>query len=435
MLIGKLKSLTQDSQCKRLLDVLDLESDKASNIKSLLKAPTLKEHLTLTTKFLLSLDSEFPPLVSELGSSKVNTKTDLANVIVDFVTLAQDSKCPKCLVDYTPCGPTNCDAEFNCFKCSRPCHQGCYANIQVQPKYGIVFLCLSCISLAVPATPVDPKDETPPPSDLPVAPKEETPPPSDAPVVPKDTEADHSTPAASKEPPPPKDTKPNGEKQKDAKLTFDRTQQVCKLLKAGKCPHGITGKSNGECPSYHPPFCFRFQKNGPNGNHGCRKGKQCSYYHPTMCRNGLNDNMCLDKNCKFTHIRGCKRKASAKYPGQPSASLPSSNQIKSQTSNPVVQPINHSISTRSSSGVNQNPWTGNGSEKHDNSDFLMHLAQLRADMTTMIQEVVQSTLMKLQSRQFYQQMPTTMSSPFSSHNPLYQQNFPPLNHPVQAHQM
>ena len=44
-------------------------------------------------------------------------------------------------------------------------------------------------------------------------------------------------------------------------------------------------------------------QNGSKPRRGCSKGKDCEYYHPPLCKNGLRSGKCK-KDCKFHHIKG-----------------------------------------------------------------------------------------------------------------------------------
>ena len=39
---------------------------------------------------------------------------------------------------------------------------------------------------------------------------------------------------------------------------------------------------------------------------GCRKGDQCQYVHPKLCRKALETRVCANKRCRFYHVNGTK---------------------------------------------------------------------------------------------------------------------------------
>ncbi len=47
---------------------------------------------------------------------------------------------------------------------------------------------------------------------------------------------------------------------------------------------------------------------GPRDDHGCKLVKISPNNHPVLCRNSVQRHKCINKDCKFTHIRGTKRK-------------------------------------------------------------------------------------------------------------------------------
>ena len=85
---------------------------------------------------------------------------------------------------------------------------------------------------------------------------------------------------------------------------------ICPLYKKMQCPHGLTGKRHVDgapCAKLHPKRCIRYCRSATDKKHGCIKGKECKYYHPILCRHSVKRHVCLDKNCKFTHLKGTKR--------------------------------------------------------------------------------------------------------------------------------
>ena len=68
---------------------------------------------------------------------------------------------------------------------------------------------------------------------------------------------------------------------------------------------GISGK---ECKFTHPKLCNKFTQHGTRQPHGCNKGKNCQYFHPTMYLNSLLKSECFNERCKLLHIKGTARK-------------------------------------------------------------------------------------------------------------------------------
>ena len=91
----------------------------------------------------------------------------------------------------------------------------------------------------------------------------------------------------------------------------DPSDRVCQKYKTGKCPHGIRGNKviNDEtCAFSHPKRCFKYCKAGDDKKYGCKKSKNCTYFHPKLCRSSVKTKVCTDLNCTFVHLKGTSRK-------------------------------------------------------------------------------------------------------------------------------
>lgn len=85
---------------------------------------------------------------------------------------------------------------------------------------------------------------------------------------------------------------------------------ICPLYLKNSCPHGTSGKKlidDKECDKYHPKCCHRFVKEGPKSKRGCRKGKNCDFFQPVLCKYSLGNRRCTNKECTFVHLPGTKR--------------------------------------------------------------------------------------------------------------------------------
>jgi len=93
---------------------------------------------------------------------------------------------------------------------------------------------------------------------------------------------------------------------KDAKIK-ERTKEetVCKYYTKGYCKHGIKGTG---CKFRHPKACKKLLLHGNKKPKGCNEGKNCDHFHPRMCSNSIKKGECFDKDCKFVHVKGTKRK-------------------------------------------------------------------------------------------------------------------------------
>lgn len=86
--------------------------------------------------------------------------------------------------------------------------------------------------------------------------------------------------------------------------------EVCEALKAGKCPHRISGRTlvNGVlCSKAHPKRCRKFTRFGTNAKQGCLLGSECKYYHPQHCKSSVKNKQCFNDKCTLTHLVGTKR--------------------------------------------------------------------------------------------------------------------------------
>ena len=86
--------------------------------------------------------------------------------------------------------------------------------------------------------------------------------------------------------------------------------EICPLYKKMKCPHGLTGKreiNGAPCQKRHPPRCLTYCRFAKDSKRGCTKGKECKYFHPTLCKHSVKRRVCTVKDCTFTHLKGTKK--------------------------------------------------------------------------------------------------------------------------------
>ena len=87
---------------------------------------------------------------------------------------------------------------------------------------------------------------------------------------------------------------------------------ICKKLKHGSCPYGISGKTDYKgktCEFHHPKLCKKYTRYGSGGRYGCKMtDKNCRDFHPILCRNSVNKRKCLNPKCTYTHLKGTVRK-------------------------------------------------------------------------------------------------------------------------------
>ena len=85
---------------------------------------------------------------------------------------------------------------------------------------------------------------------------------------------------------------------------------VCQEFLNWSSPHGISGKKkiNGNsCPSTHPRVCNQYRASGFTGRSGCKEGKNCTFFHPDICRAALENGSCSKKDCLKFHPRSTRK--------------------------------------------------------------------------------------------------------------------------------
>ena len=91
----------------------------------------------------------------------------------------------------------------------------------------------------------------------------------------------------------------------------NKSSKICKNYIQRKCPHGLTGKrliNDQQCPDQHPRRCRFYSRFGNDKDRGCRKGKDCTFFHPKLCRDSVALRRCLNKECTYHHLKGTARK-------------------------------------------------------------------------------------------------------------------------------
>lgn len=458
LLIGKIKALATDTEAKTLLDAYEPTKSMQHNVDFLGGSSSiLQKHLLSAVKLLQSMDNLYPALatrISAIKSSNRTTKMAAATAIVRFIKDARDITCNKCKEDYCPYSIANASSsEVTCFMCCRPGHEGCYTDSQLDEEAGVVYLCSECLLGKIPLPPIhqEPASE----SILDTIPENNT----------LDAQPEETKPEAKPEETKPEGSNPPARKQKDSACIsendakekkprrdseYNRSKTVCPRLLKQECPHGITGLTGGACEHYHPTWCKRYMRNGPDGSRGCKSGENCRFFHPTLCQNGLVTMMCFNENCKEIHIRGVKRLKDVKAPKKKTKPVDKETNPpkKKATSVPARE------SKRSSNVTvppNRTPPISNppSPKPMDNEDFLKHLAQMKADLTkevtkdlsALIQSSLQSMMVQQQlrvepNRQMYPPPPVQFHPPPEFHHPTHRlpaQPFPgyPLQIPPQ----
>ena len=364
LFVGHIKAKSNETDVKKLLDRYAPSESEAKNSEILGCSSEIKKaHLESTIQVLLTLTDEFPALVTKLAAAKASTKPLLAKEIVSFIRAARQNYCRKCTSDYAPYHVDNTESKLACFVCASPCHKGCYDDSNTDEETGLVFLCHSCV-VCLGGNPSGI-------SQISKAVKE---PPNQA----SGSELD-----AVKDKEKPQEEKPPVDDSSKKFLRYDRTRSVCPLLLSGSCSHGISGK---DCPHYHPPWCFRYQRNGPKGRNGCRSSADaCRFYHPKLCENALNAGTCLSSTCKEVHITGTitrkenlgKKQRRNAGSSQPESSKRKATEVLQSDRKPRKRSASESSENAPAKSVHFSKPYGQTKEE----DFQQHLLQMKADIT------------------------------------------------------
>ena len=420
LLIGKIKSLTPDTETKNLFDTYVPEDSFERNVELLgrstsIKLPTLKT----AAELLGSLAADYPTPALEVSVSKANKKDLFATDIIRFIHRCREITCLKCSTDYSPWASTNTESVVNCHFCHTPSHNGCYSDSVLDFEAGVVYLCPACLGSQLP-----PVHVTPPPVQAPPAPHTEAANDSTPSVVTKPT--DNGVDAGN-------DDRRGNHDSRSKKPVYDRSKAVCPLLLEGNCSHGISGKN---CTDYHPPWCHKFQYNGKGGKRGCHNADdKCRFFHPQLCQNAVSTGVCLNKPCKKVHIRGTitterdlkdsrrgrQLSASSQQNKHPPNSRHEDRTRSQDRDNRGSRPgRNRTDSTSSNPSDPHRTRAVSFSESHvphSNEDFLKHLSSMKADLSKEIASMVQSSLQNLlASSQLFQQV-QQQPSPQMYHHP------------------
>ena len=113
---------------------------------------------------------------------------------------------------------------------------------------------------------------------------------------------------------------------------------ICKRFLSWNCPHGISGKREirGKCcPFTHHRVCNQFRISGSTGRRGCKKGENCTFFHPDICKVTVESGSCSKKDGKNFHPRASRKKNnSGPKNGSRNAAQKVVKQNNGNTSNP-----------------------------------------------------------------------------------------------------
>lgn len=239
--------------------------------------------------------------LADEGSNKLYTKETLVQRLLLVIESLLPTSCTECAELYTVEFEPEEAPLFHCYICLQGSHN--CPNIKRRHEFestapnptpsGFVWLCHQCFQQNKPTKARKSKSRHVSVS--------QSQPPSRGPGSQLTTE----TPKSSG------DVKINQE-DLEKKLKRVAKDRICEKYKTGKCLHGLRGNKevNGEtCQDEHPKRCFKYCRSGNKGRFGCKKGEDCSYFHPALCKFSVTKRLCTNENCTFVHVKGTKRKA------------------------------------------------------------------------------------------------------------------------------
>ena len=234
--------------------------------------------------------------LADSDSNKIYTKITLAQRIVSAIFALLPSNCSHCNEDY--CVEFECSDPpvLTCYKCFQGSHncetlKAAYAPfVDIQLPTGLVWLCKGCTEELNP-------------------------------VVPRRSKSRHNSVSFQDDS---KTDQSNNTNSSSANLQInegdilqrlgdiakDKKTDICDKYRVGKCPHGIKGTklvNNKPCTKSHPQKCYKYLRFGSKGAKGCKKGRDCKYFHPKLCPSSLKDKTCFNLECSFPHLKGTQR--------------------------------------------------------------------------------------------------------------------------------
>ena len=224
--------------------------------------------------------------LADEDGNKLFTKESLVPRIILALNALLPATCSECSCKYAVELEPDEEPHFYCHMCFQGCHN-CEAtsaihtamtNIDAKHLAGSIWLCNECLATSSPVKPRKSRSRHV----------------KDGTVTEKTTE--------------------NNEDQ-DNNSNDDETTQVsaetCPEYRKGKCPHGMRGTKvidGKRCSFTHPKRCTKYCRYGSKGKNGCKKGVECDFDHPNLCRNSVQRRVCTNQKCTYVHLAGTARK-------------------------------------------------------------------------------------------------------------------------------
>ena len=89
--------------------------------------------------------------------------------------------------------------------------------------------------------------------------------------------------------------------------------RACQRYKKGICPHELKGNKLHEgkkCDYEYPKYCIKYCRHGNQKKLGCKKGANCNFFHPVLCKNSVKNKVFTNIECKSIHLKDTRRKES-----------------------------------------------------------------------------------------------------------------------------
>ena len=329
---------------------IDPYKDASENLAVLLHTGIKKDPLKSVVAFIKNqFVAKFPVAANALAPKKANvTKSELFNQLITFVEITLGHLCLKCNEPYFPYIEANRSdgEEVKCHLCSLPAHKECIKEEHLNSGCGIVYLCQHCLlhKGKHDILNIDPTEKPPP------LPQKESGSESSEDSTSDSEDSDRQRKKKNHK----KKTKTN-KYQDESEIAEDDShppKKICRFYARGSCKHGVSGTRDGKCNFAHPPMCKPYQQYGRRGPNGC-KG-DCKLWHPKLCFKAIDFGECLNRECKFWHIKGTRRTNSPPSQlYQASYQSPTQNLPPQQTSTPSNNLSEHNFLDSIKSQIDQ----------------------------------------------------------------------------------
>lgn len=263
-IIKKLVAETPDDKIKDTILLYDVKKE-GKIIK--------KDFLAVDTKDLLSTCEFF----SVPNAKNFKTKSTLVTKLMQAIENLLMAKCGDCTQYYSV--EYGNKPSLACRKCGQGAHAQCYDEHVAKAGITLVYTCFLCSNG---------NQNT---GDIPVPNSQPQNSQQSQPRVAELNEESNESESQEVDP----------EEDEDNELKYEITDKTCKYFLKTRCRHGIRGT---KCKYDHLPVCNKLMRNGLKGPYGCKRGKDCQFYHPHMCRESLQSKTCSRTYCKYNHVRG-----------------------------------------------------------------------------------------------------------------------------------